>query len=307
MEDARNIQAVSSPTDNPRHWLTAYFRTRAHLASHESAFHCDPACTRPGCKNNTLLIPVSIVDLLGAALHQHTSVFTCYQRHCILGLISSEPHAWLRKVALRLHKPCPFLEHDLCRIYPVRPLACILFPEYLVCEGRFAAEAVKAHFRDFLCLQRPLSVSPQRAAVVGKLKKMWERETLISNFYLFNHGHCYLDFGNLTHELLQLAATLRNTGSVPPPESPDTVSNQVLEHVLHQRLAGCPTFEGIDAKIDRLDGHPEQVRFLQLLQDDRLLKKLLTAGDDRDLIFRFVKGKLRRARRSLLPDEYKFL
>jgi Fe-S-cluster containining protein len=306
MEDSRKIQEVSSTAVTPRQWLTAYFRTRAHLASSESDFHCDPACTRPGCKNQNLQIPVSIVDLLGAAMYQDGSVSANYQRNYCLGLFADERNDWIRRVALRLKKPCPFLINDLCSIYPVRPLACVLFPEYLVYEGRFEVEARKEHFRDFLCMQRPILLSPRRAEVIGRLKKMWEREALISSFYLFNHSHCYIDFSNLTKELLETDKTLRDAESKERPDPQGTIPNQVMEHFFQERIAECQPFAGVSAKISRLNNQEGQMQFLQFLQDDLLMQKLLRSGDDRALIFRFIKGKLKGKRRSLIPSEYKF-
>ena len=71
-------------------------------------------------------------------------------------------------------------------------------------------------------------------------------------------------------------------------------------------MAGCQPFAGLSEKIDHLDNREGQVEFLHLLQDDRLMKKLKQCGDDRALVFRFVKGKLQAKRRSLSPPEYKF-
>jgi Fe-S-cluster containining protein len=306
MADSRKIQEVSSTAINPGQWLTDYFRTRAHLASSESDFHCDPACTRPGCQNQNLQIPVSIVDLVGAAMHQAESVSANYQRNYSLGLFAHERHDWIRRVSLRLKKPCPFLRNDLCSIYPVRPLACVLFPEYLVCEGRFEVEARKEHFRDFLCMQSPIVLSPKRAEVVGRLKRMWEQEALISSFYLFNHSHCYIDYSNLTKELLQADKTLRDAESKERPDPRGTIPNQVMEHFFRERIAECQPFDEVSAKISRLNNQEGQMQFLQFLQDDLLMKKLWRIGDDRALIFRFIKGKLKAKRRSLIPSEYKF-
>ena len=306
MEDSRKIQEVSSTAVHPRQWLTAYFRTRAHLASSESDFHCDPACTRPGCRNQNLQIPVSIVDLVEAAMHQDGSVSANYQRNYSLGLFADERNDWIRKVSLRLKKPCPFLENDLCSIYPVRPLACVLFPEYLVCEGKFQVEARKKHFRDFLCMQSPILLSPKRAEILARLKKMWQRETLISSFYLFNHSQCYIDYSNLTKELLLADKTLNDTESKGRPEPRATIPNQVMEHFFQTRMAQCQPFDGVRTKISRLNNQEGQRQFLQLLQDDGLMKQLLRSGDDRALIFRFIRGKLKGKRRSLIPGEYKF-
>jgi Fe-S-cluster containining protein len=72
-------------------------------------------------------------------MHHNELVFANYQRNYTLGLFPTEQNDWI--VSLGLKMPCPFLENDLCSIYPVRPLACVLFPEYLVCDGRFEVEA----------------------------------------------------------------------------------------------------------------------------------------------------------------------
>ena len=300
------MQEDSPGTDSPRDWLKAYFRTRAHLAGCESEFQCDPACTRPGCKNKMLLIPVSLVDLMGAALHRDEPVSAMYRRHYTLGLLPQEPHDWIRTVCLRLIKPCPFLEDDRCSIYPVRPLACILFPEYLVSEGRFEAEAGKDHFQDFLCLHSTIHLSPGRAELMGRLKWMWEREMLLSSFFLFTHSRSYVDFSNCTEELLRAMWALRDADSTETHDLRDTIPNRVMEQFLQERMAGCPTLGGVAAKIDSLDTPEGQARFLGLGQDDGLMAELMTSRDERELILRFVKGRLKATRRSLLPAEYKF-
>jgi Fe-S-cluster containining protein len=304
MEDFCKSTQVSSQVGNPRQWLAAYFKTRAHLASCESAFHCDPACTRPGCKNQDLQVPVNLVDLLGAALHRGYAVSEHYQRHYSLGLLSEARDAWLRLVSLRLKKPCPFLENELCSIYPVRPLPCVLFPEYLAHEGTFAANAEKPHFRDYLCFRHPLRLSPERARVIAQLKRMWERENLVSNFYLFGHGSCHLDFSNLVQELLLMAKSSKDSKLEESPER--IIPNPVLERFFLEHIAGCQPFSGISKKILHLNNPEGQEQFLRLLQDDRLVKKLRHNRDDRALVYRFAQGKLQTKRRSLTPREYKF-
>src|SRR3989339_67715 len=90
MEGSEKIPAISSQAMNPPQWLAAYLRRRADLASYKSDFRCDPACTRPGCKNQDLQIPVSIIDLLGAALHRDQSVSATFPGAYTLGLLSDE-------------------------------------------------------------------------------------------------------------------------------------------------------------------------------------------------------------------------
>jgi Fe-S-cluster containining protein len=306
MADESTIQAHSSPADDPRQWLTEYLRRRADLAASKSDFDCDPACTRPGCRNPDLQIPVSLIDLLGAARYRDRSVSALYPDNYTLGLLSDAREDWIRTVALRLEKPCPFLENDRCSIYPVRPLPCMLFPEYLVYEGTFAAHARQDHFKEYLCFQRPVHLSPERAQVMTQLKKLWKREILVSSFSLFNHGGCRLDFSNLVQELTQAAGSPAEAASGGEPEPLRLIPNQVMEHFFLDHIAGCQPFAGVRARINHLDTRKGQEEFLYWLQDDRLIKKLMQYEADRPLVFRFVKGKLKAKRRSLSPPEYKF-
>lgn len=300
------IQPIVSPAGNPPPWLAAYLRRRAHLAGYQSDFHCDPACTRPGCKNHDLQVPVSLVDLLGAAGHRGQSVAALYRDHYVWGLLANEREDWIRIVTLRLQKPCPFLEDDRCSIYPVRPLPCILFPEYLVQEGAFEAQARKAHFQDYLCFRGPISLSPERARVMVQLKRMWRRESLISSFYLFRHGVCHIDFSNLIQELANEAGDPGETESAGKGEARRFIPNRVMEHFFRRQMVACPPFAGAGERLRHLDTPEGQGELERMLQDDRLLKKLSQYEDDRALVFRFVRGKLAARRRSLRPPEYKY-
>jgi Fe-S-cluster containining protein len=306
VEDSKKTQAIYSQPKNLRQWLAEYLRHRAGLASFKSDFRCDPACTRPGCKNQDLQIPVSIIDLLGAALYRDQPVAATYPGNYSLGLLSNEREDWIRTVSLRLKKPCPWLENDRCSMYPVRPLPCILFPEYLVNEGSFEANARQDHFKDYLCFQRSISLSPERAGVMTQLKQMWQREGLLSSFYLFNHGRCHIDFSNLLQELSQEAGGRGEAESTGEPEPRRIIPHQVIERFFLKHIAGCPPFAGVSKKLDHLDTREGQAEFWRLLQDARLMKQLTRCGDDRALVFRFAKGKLKAKRRSLSPPEYKF-
>jgi Fe-S-cluster containining protein len=290
-------QLTAPSFENPRHWLTDYLHTRTRLASQESDFQCDPACGRPGCKNPDMQIPVSLVDLLGASLRLGEPVSTLYGRHYVLGVFCNDRADWLRLASLELRKPCPFLGQDLCGIYPVRPLPCILFPEYLASRGTFAAHAVRPQFQEYHCFRHALKLSPARDRVVAKLRDMWEREQLISSYYLFNHAACHIDCSHL-------AQTLDANTEAGPEQGFQT--NQKLDTFFQEHVAGAPPFNGITEKIHRLDTQEGQAHFLQLLQDDALVKKLRQAGDDRALVFRFKKGKLKAKRRGIVSTEYKF-
>ena len=245
MEDSIKIQAISSQAKNPRQWLAEYLRNRADMASYKSDFHCDPACTRPGCKNQDLQIPVTIIDILGAALHRDKSVSATYPDNYSLGLLSNEREDWIRTVTLRLNKPCPFLENDQCSIYPVRPLPCILFPEYLVNEGRFEDNAGQVYFKDYLCFQQRIPLSPDRAYVMTQLKKMWKWESLISSFYLFNHGRCHIDFSNLIQELSLAAVSRRGAEAAGGLQPLRIIPHRVIERFFLEHIAECQPFAGV--------------------------------------------------------------
>jgi len=281
-----------APCDNPRQWLADYLSARTLLGARDSDFRCDPACLRPGCRNPDLQVPVSLIDLLGVGWHLDSPVSDLFQRHYVLGLYSNDRDDWIRTVAVRLKKPCPFLDQDRCSIYEVRPLPCMLFPEHLVSRGTLAVSAAQNQFRDYLCLHRPLRLSSARAKAVARLLDLWEREMLVSVFYLFDHGSCHLDCRDLETELKRAGQSI--------------ITPRDLEQFFGERLAGFPPFAAVADKIGRLDNLEAQARFLHLLQNERLVKKLGQAGEDRALVFRFRKGKLRARRRGIGLAEYKF-
>ncbi len=277
-------------------WFAAYLRQRADLAATASEFQCDPACRRPGCKNQDLQVPVTIFDVLAAARHQDQPLSAIYQDRYSLGLLSNEREDWIRMVTLKLQKPCPFLKNDLCSIYAIRPLPCILFPEYLVNEGTFEENARKECFKDYLCFQRPLLLSPERAKVMTELKRMWKRESLISSFYLFNYGPCHIDFCNLIEDLSSEARS--QTKAEEQAEPLRLIPHHILESFFLKHMVKCHPFAGLDEKIHHLDTREGQAELGQWLQDDLLLKKLKQGGTDRT-VFRFVKGRLQAQRRGL--------
>ena len=289
--------------ENTREWLTAYLRRRAQLASQACEFQCDPACSRPGCKSQDLQVPVSLVDLLGVAWHREESVSAIYRRHYVLGLFYNDTDYCFRTVSLKLKKPCPFLADDLCGIYPVRPLPCILFPEYLVSRGTFEEQAIKEQFLDYLCLQQPLELSSERTRVMATLRKMWEQESLVSSFHLFDHGHCHLDFTNLIEELPQEAKISRDAASG---GNQDSLTHQVLDDFFQAHIASYQPFARVAERIAALDTPEGQTQLLKSLQDKVLSQKLRQNSNDRALVFRFTNGQIKPQRRSILPSEYKF-
>ena len=307
--------------ENTCEWLTVYVGRRARLASEASEFQCEPDCTRPGCKSPDLQVPVSLVDIVAAARHRGESVSAAFRRHYVLGLFYNDTDYCLRTVSLKLQKPCPFLADDLCSLYPVRPLPCMLFPEVLVHRGTFEEQAKNEQFREYRCMRRPLTISPERARVLSTLRKMLERESLVTSYYLFGQGLCHIDFTELIPELLSgtrggtgvpAGSKLTAAAGLPDPrpdlsdENPAPTVHQVLEGFFQAHIAEHPPFAAVAEKIAGLDSPEAQAQFLKSMQDDRVYKKLRQHRDDRALVFRFTNGRLKPQRRSVLPSEYKF-
>jgi Fe-S-cluster containining protein len=253
-----------------------------------------------------LQIPVSILDLLGVAGRRRQSVSDIYRRHYRLGLFADERTDWIRRVTVRLKKPCPFLEGDLCGIYPVRPLPCMLFPEYLVSRGTFEAQRGNELFKGYSCLRGPLQLSPERSRIVARLRRLYERELLLAGFYLFNHGPCYIDFSHIVKEGRLGVGEPGEAAANGRPERRQFISNHDLEQFFWDRFAVYPPFAGVEAKISQLDDQEGQAQFLRLFQDERLFRRLRQDGDDRVMVFRFRKGKLQARRRGIIPTECKF-
>lgn len=306
MEISRRVQKDSSADEDPLEFLRAHLRTRAHLANYKSEFQCDPSCSRPGCKKRDVKIPVSIVDLVATAVHRDQSVADNYLENYTLGLVPNDKIKGVRAVCLRLKKPCLYLENNLCSIYSIRPLPCILFPENLACEGRLAEKAQKEEFKDFLCLHHPMALPTERRKIIAQLQVMWERESLISNYYLFKEGLCYIDTTNLTRETLKAESHGKLAASEKAEESQDAMPNHYLEQFFFEHIGRCQPFAGAHEKIHQLDGQEGLNRFLQSLQDDQLVKKIKRKEKGSRLVFSFVKGKLKIKHRSLFPAVYSF-
>jgi Fe-S-cluster containining protein len=283
---------LPAAADSPRAWLEAYIQHRGRLAALDAQFSCDPACSRPGCTHPELVIPVSLLDLWGAAHFLGERAADLYHRAFTLGLVAEAGQDWLRTPVLRLKKPCPFFGGELCAIYPARPLACILFPEYLVVAGTLAAHAAREHFRDYRCLHRPLTLTPARREAMAALMRLWRRELLITSFRLFGRAPCYVE----CRDFLPIPAGKQGS-------EPGFIAPPWLEQCFREQIAIHPPFADLAGTIAELHHSPGQAALLQAFLDDRLYRTLTRQGTERVAVFRLKKRKLRLTRRSLRPPE----
>jgi hypothetical protein len=135
---------------------------------------------------------------------------------------------------------------------------------------------------------------------------MWERESLISSYYLFEEGPYYIDTNNLNREIVKAPTGFKAPGSDKAQESQDLIANHCLEHFFFKHMGGWEPFARAVEKIHQLDGLEGLNRFTQLLQDRKLARKIKKRQKSNRLLCRFVNGKLKVRRRILIPAVYSF-
>lgn len=109
-----------------------------------------------GCKEPSLHVSVSLVDLVALSLISGEKATELFRRDVKIGFDPDhENEPWIGQISLELKKPCPFLDGKKCSVYPGRPVACVLFPEsYFIVERpeRILQENI---FQNFPCIQEP--------------------------------------------------------------------------------------------------------------------------------------------------------
>ncbi|MBW2150329.1 MAG: YkgJ family cysteine cluster protein [Deltaproteobacteria bacterium] len=274
--------------------IRRYLEKRARLGSYCSEFQCAADCTRPGCKDKDLHIPVSIMDLIGAAAHLDEPIFSIYRRYYSLSLLSQDHTDWIWMVSLMLNKPCPFLKNDLCCIYPVRPLPCMLFPESLALENEVAEKGKKPQYRHYRCLQGPIRLTPKRTEALKSLRRMWYREWRTSIFYLFGFTPFLIDLGNLRTELLQAARQPIGADGTGNTEEPlHRIPFKAIDRFFKTRITACEPLAGADEKIKKMREPKNQRQLYGLLTDDLLSQVLAGGNGSEKFVFRFIDGRLK--------------
>ena len=86
--------------------LNDYFRHQAGIINIESHFRCPDDCNAPGCWMEDVIAETTLFDLIR-----------------------------LKRLLVKMKKPCPFLCGNRCLVHDAKPLNCILFPEYYEIEG----------------------------------------------------------------------------------------------------------------------------------------------------------------------------
>ena len=287
--------------------IHGYFQQRSHLASAHSSFHCDPLCSRPGCASLEMQVPVTIFDLMGAAIHRGQSIGEVHDRSYAVGVLPREGFDWIKSVSLKLRKPCPFLENQRCTIYEVRPLPCILFPEYQAVNGTIRNLAARTEYLDYVCLRSPFGVSRERARAVRLLAGMLEREVIVSDFYLFGMSPFWVDFSSLTADMAQEADEQRPHGSRDESEADPVIPFEAFDRIFTKTFLQCSPLAGLDDRIRDLRRQDLRASMLHDLNDSKILRRLRRQNEDPSLVFQYVDGALVARRQSFTLREHMFL
>jgi Fe-S-cluster containining protein len=252
-------------------------------------------------------VPVTAFDVVGAAIHRNEPIEEVFQNNYYLGVLDRDGFDWIKSVSLKLKKPCPFLDRQRCSIYKVRPLSCILFPERQAVDGTLKTLAAQPHYKDYLCLRDPFSVPKQRARTIRTLARMFQRELVVSDSYLFDRSPFWIDFSNCVEELVRhsrgTSQKVQDTQSV----SCVTIPLASFEVMFNNTFAGCTPLAELEARILRLADYDQQKKMFSDLNESNRLKSLARGDLDRSCVSRYVNGKLHVRKQSLIPLEVMFL
>jgi Fe-S-cluster containining protein len=227
-------------------FMEHYFEERSELFNQWSTFSCPDSCERISCQEPSLHVSISLVDLVALSPVSGQKPTELLRRNVKIGfdpIHENEP--WIGQVSLELKKPCHFLEGKECSIYPDRPIACALFPEYwfLVEDPEHILQ--KDIFRNFPCIQEPFSISPRRKTALQRLFGVFGKETFLSNFYLFGVSPFVVDLKNIAGEGLE---------GIPASEGGRaTVPHHRFEEIISQRLQKGGHLDEREDRVRKLD------------------------------------------------------
>jgi Fe-S-cluster containining protein len=167
--------------------LDAWLSEKSNLCTKESLFRCDDACPRYGCRGE-LLVTVTLLELKAQARHLGRPVLEVFDQFCCT--VPFVEHG-LDSVRVRfvLRKPCLFLDDaGYCAIYPLRPAACALFPEFLSLNGDGWDYVTGSDLSHYPCIEHFAEVPEARKDVLATLMSMHRKEVYAGEIYLFGHA-----------------------------------------------------------------------------------------------------------------------
>jgi Fe-S-cluster containining protein len=252
-------------------------------------------------------IPVTVFDVMGAAIHRHESVQEVFQNNYYLGVLERDGFDWIKSVSLKLNKPCPFLDRQRCSIYEFRPLCCILFPEQQAVVGTLKTLASQPHYKDYLCVRNLSSVPKERERVIRTLGQLFQRERLVSDIYLFDHSPFLIDFSNCVNELVRHSHETSREVHDTQSGSCITIPLASFELVFNETFAQCSPLTKLESRIKGLVEDRKRKKMFSYLNETNLLKSLACRDSDRSNVHRYVNGELHTRKQSLIPLETMFI
>ena len=223
-----------------------YLRERSSLSNRGSEFSCPESCDRHGCREPNLHISITVIDLIAIASVSGRRPLAVFREDVKIGfdpIRENEP--WMGRVNMELKKSCRFLDGKWCSVYPRRPLACGLFPEYFFLTNQWKTLLEKEIFQKFPCLRSPCSVSPARKEALDRMMELSIQETFLSDFYLFGVSPFLLDLKNIIGERLEgIDATKEGKTRIP---------YERIEGLVAQKFLNSGHLEEWEKKIEALD------------------------------------------------------
>lgn len=286
--------------------LPGYFLTRSLLAARYSEFTCHPDCSRPGCKSSLMQVPVTLHDVLAAASASNQPVAETFRRNYCLGLTTVGSHESIFRVVLKVQKPCPWLQNELCSIYPIRPLACMLFPESHILAATSQLLAQQWDFSDYACFRTELAISRERAGVIRALRGLLQKELLVSDSHLFGSSPFLVDLTTLATDLCPHGGMAENP-SLQSAANGVQLSLVDLDAAFREHFFCCSPFAELEEKWVELENFGVRASLFALLENKRALQKLQNRCDGSHHVFRLDGGILKRKRVSLIPPECSFM
>jgi Fe-S-cluster containining protein len=226
--------------------MEKYLSKRAMLFNAGSTFSCIESCECHGCKEPNLHVPVSLVDLFAVSMISGRKATDLFEQNAKIGfdpIRENEP--WIGRVTLELKKPCHFLGGKECFVYPGRPVACALFPEYYFMMEHPEQFLQKEIFQNYPCIQKPFSISQERREALQQLWRISAQEVFLSDFYLFGISPLAIDFKNMIGEEFE-RMPITEDGRMKLP-------HQRIEGLLFRRLEQGGYLNDWEAKIESLD------------------------------------------------------
>jgi Fe-S-cluster containining protein len=251
-------------------------------------------------------VPVTLHDILAAVSANNQPVAETFRQNYCLGLTTVGSHESIFRVTLKVQKPCPWLQDELCSIYPTRPLACMLFPESHILAATSQLLAQQWDFSDYACFRTELAISRERAGVIRALRGLLQKELLVSESYLFGSSPFLVDLPTLVTDLCPHGEMAENP-SVHSAANGVQVSLVDIDAAFRKRFFRCSPFAELEEKWVELEDLGVRARLFALLENKRALQQLQDRCDGSQHVFRLDGGVLKRKRVSLIPPECSFM